>query len=404
MNSKQVSALWMSLLLALSYVLVMIDRRIFGAVLSSLRQELGLSATAAALAADASLLGIAATSIGAGYLARGINRKAVAVAGLLLTSAATVGVACAEGFTSVFLARLMLGVGISLLVTSAFTMAINYFVRQSSATVATLFFVTGLGATLGMSLGEILEGVLGWRSVLVMLGFMGLPLTVLIVVFVKPWFSQSRVISLTYDVHTQRVLVNSIWSRVPALLGFIVFWVGLTVYSFRNLYIPHILEADGFTWTTGQIANSLYAFGNLFAFYGAFLFRRFGARSVLVATLPLAGALSLVMCFEISHGAALYILFASVMGISLGGIAAVALLSEMLKSVVSKEVGPTIGLYFACFYGAGTLSVPLSRTLQDAIGWSFACMVLIAGSLLVAGGLAIFLPKSGEPRNGRHRS
>lgn len=396
MSEKNRAALWMLGLLALSYALVSADRRVFDVLANSIRYDLGLSETQAMLASDATLLALGVSSLGVGYLTRVFNRKVVALAGLLLASLATLAVANAQDFTELFIARLIVGLGTSLLFSAVLTIGIRYFARQRFTVVALVFFATGLGTVVGINLGGIFDEELGWRGLLIAFGMLGLPMTVMLILCVKPWFAQTRVLIPLDSISPQFAPEQSMWSRQPMLLGGMTILLGISIFSFRNVYVSHLREVGGFTWKTGQVTPSLYAFGFFFAFYGASLFKRHGARTVLMSSFLLAGMLTFIMLLGVWHNAVAYVLNSLLLGIILAGVVTVNLMSEMIRSVVAEEAPLVMGWFAACLFGPVILLNPLTLILQESLGWRGAGMVLITGSAVVASLLAMFLPRSSK--------
>lgn len=397
MSEKDRAAAWMLGLLVFSYALVSAGRRVFGVTADSIRYDLGLTNTQTLLASDVTILALAVSGLGVGYLTRITSRKIITLVGLLVASLATLAVAWAQDFTEIFVARLMMGVGTALLLSAVLTMGIRYFSRQRFAVIALVFFATGLGSIVGMNVGGIMEDDVGWRQTHITFGLLGLTLAVLIMLYVKQWFSQSRVTNpFFYNEFTHPAPSPSMWSRRPMLLGAMTVLSGVAVFCFHSIYISHLREIGGVTWKGGQVTLSLYAFGNLFAFYGISLFKRYGARTVLVSLFFMTGILSFIMLLDIWKTNAIYVFFSVFLGISLGGMATVALMAEMIKSVVAEEAPPVMGWFTACLYGPGFLLNILSEGLLEAMGWRGVGLVLITGSLIGASLLAMLLPKSSE--------
>ncbi|MGE8143983.1 MFS transporter [Pseudomonas frederiksbergensis] len=392
MKNKHPSPWIMFALLVFSYALVSMDRRIFYAFAGSVRFDLGLSQSEILLASDATLLGIGVTGIGAGYLLRSVNRKGAAIAGLLIASIATFAISCSHNFMQVFAARLMVGVGVSLQLVAILAIGINYFVRHRSYVVAAVFFAEGLGSVIGLNLGAMIDEASGWRPPLACFALAGLLMALAVFLFVKPWVSQARLIVPLGAHQALDATAKSMWSRRPMVLAAITLLLGLALFGYRDFFNAHLREMGGFTWQTGNMTLSLYAFGSMFAFYGASIFEKYGGRTVLMTSFLLTGACSLLIFVDVWHSTVMHVLLSLLLGIGFLGIATVTVASEMIKSVAAAQGPPIVGLFTACLFLPATLSGPLARALEASMGWSAAGMVQVSGSVFFAALIATRLP------------
>ncbi|OPA86086.1 hypothetical protein BFW87_25370 [Pseudomonas fluorescens] len=379
-------------LLGASCLLVSMDRRIFWVFASGIRHDLGLTHTQVQMASEAVQLGLGVASLGAGYLVRIANRKGLAITGLLMASLATSATAYVLDFQSMFAVRLVVGAGVALHCLAILTIGINCFPRHRANVVAAVIFFMGAGALIGVNLGTIIGEVTDWQGTLIAFGLAGLPLAIAIFVFVKPWFSEA-VLPQRWNIQpVQPPPASSIWSRRVLLLGLMTVLLSLCVSSFRDNYLFHIREEGGFSWQFGQLAVSAYGFGNLFAFYGASVLRRYGARSALIASFALTGILSFcifTMSWEYTFA---HVTLSILLGIALGGIATVSLLLQMIDSVVAAQRPPVMGLFFTCLITPTILSNNLCQIAEQAMGYAVAGLVLMSGSALIAAALATQLP------------
>jgi MFS family permease len=392
MKDKHSAALWMFALLGLSCLLVSVDRRIFWVLASGIRHDLGLTQRELQIASEAIQLGLGVASFGAGYLVRVFNRKGLAIAGLLIASLATTWTAYAEDFQGMFAMRLVVGAGIALHVLAILTIGINRFPRHRPNVVAAVLFSMGAGALIAVNLGTIIGEATDWHETLIAFGLAGLPVAIAIFVFATTWFSEATGPQRLDNYQVQQPPARSMWSRRLMLLGVMTVLLSLCASSFRDNYLYHIREESGFTWQFGQLAVSAYAFGNLFAFYGASVFRRYGARNALITSFALTGMLSFFI-FSISwQYAYAHVMFSILLGFFLGGIATVSLLSEMIDSVVTAQRGPVMGFFFGCLITPNVFSNGLCQIAESAMGYAWAGLLLMSGSAVVAAALATRLP------------
>lgn len=392
MKDRHSSALWMFALLGLSCLLVSMDRRIFWVFASGIRHDLGLKQQQVQMASEAIQFGLGAASLGAGYLVRVVNHKGLAITGLLIASLATVWTAYVQDFQGMFATRLVVGAGGALNLLAILMIGIHYFPRHRPNVIAAVFFFMGAGALIAVNLGPIIGGATDWHEPLIAFGLVGLPMAIAIFVFAKPWFTEATAPQRLDTYPIQQPPASSIVSRRVMLLLVMTVLLSLCVSSFRDNYLYHIREESGFTWQFGQLAVSAYAFGNLFAFYGASVFRRYGARRVLITSFALTGTLSLLI-FTISWEYAFaHVMFSILLGVFLGGFATVSLLSAMIDSVVAAQRAPIIGLFFACLITPNIFSNSLCQAAEGAMGYVTAGLLLMSGTAFLAAVLATRLP------------
>jgi MFS transporter, DHA1 family, inner membrane transport protein len=81
--SRNKAALWMFVVLLLSYVINAMDRQLFSVLAPDVRKALDLTLPQVGLAATVFTLGMGVAGIPTGYLLSGLSRRSVAILGLI---------------------------------------------------------------------------------------------------------------------------------------------------------------------------------------------------------------------------------------------------------------------------------------------------------------------------------
>lgn len=169
------------------YVLNYVDRQIVGILAEPIKKDLDLSDTqlgmmgGLAFAIFYSTLGIPIARLADRY-----SRKWIETAALATWSAFTALCGMAGGFTSLFLARLGVGVGEAGGVAPAFSMVADYFPpEQRARALAILTLGLPIGSALGLVIGGYLAAHYGWRTAFIALGAAGFVVAPIFAYFVK---------------------------------------------------------------------------------------------------------------------------------------------------------------------------------------------------------------------------
>lgn len=169
------------------YVLNYVDRQIVGILAEPIKKDLNLSDTqlgmmgGLAFAIFYSTLGIPIARLADRY-----SRKWIETAALATWSAFTALCGMAGGFTSLFLARLGVGVGEAGGVAPAFSMVADYFPpEQRARALAILTLGLPIGSALGLVIGGYLAAQYGWRTAFIALGAAGFVAAPIFAYFVK---------------------------------------------------------------------------------------------------------------------------------------------------------------------------------------------------------------------------
>lgn len=152
---------------SLSYIIVILDTSIVNVALSSISLSLHSTITGLQWTVNAYTLTFAALLLSGGALGDKLGAKNVYVAGLLLFAVASLLCGLSSTLPELIVARVLQGVGASLLVPSSLSL-INEAFPQAHQRAKAIAVWAGCGG-LAMAAGPLLEGIiiqfLGWRSI-----------------------------------------------------------------------------------------------------------------------------------------------------------------------------------------------------------------------------------------------
>ena len=163
------------ILLALSAFINFVDRGNLSAAAPLLKSELGLSDPQLGILLGAFFYSYAFFQIASGWLVDHLDVKWMLAAGFFVWSIATAATGLAGSFALLLTARLILGVGESVVYPSYSKILARYF-TEAQRGVANSIIITGFyaGPAFGLFFGGILMGKYGWRSFFFVLGLISL--------------------------------------------------------------------------------------------------------------------------------------------------------------------------------------------------------------------------------------
>lgn len=180
---------WYALiLLTVVYTLNFLDRQIIYILFQPIKQEMAFSDTQLAFLGTTSFV-IFYTVLGIpfGWLADRGSRKYLIGGGLLVWSLFSGLTGFANDFWTLFLCRLMVGVGEATLGPAAVSLLSDYFPPAKRATVTSIY---SMGIAVGAGLAAFLGGWIGlnfgWRWAFYLLGFPGVFIAILVVLLREP--------------------------------------------------------------------------------------------------------------------------------------------------------------------------------------------------------------------------
>lgn len=194
---------YMVIVLTVLYVFSVVDRQALVLLVGPIKQDLGISDTEMSL-----LLGISfaifynVLGLPAGYLVDRVNRRAIMGAGVVVWSAMTVACGLARNYTQLLIGRCGVGLGEAAVLPASYSLIRDSFPPDGRGRAFGIFtmgaFIGQAGAVLltGALIGFIAAGGLdgvpwlgtlrNWQAVLVIVGAVGFPLSLLILTFREP--------------------------------------------------------------------------------------------------------------------------------------------------------------------------------------------------------------------------
>ncbi|SEJ98839.1 Predicted arabinose efflux permease, MFS family [Sphingobium sp. AP50] len=164
-----------------------LDRYALSILLEPIKQDLGLSDTQIGLLTGAAFALLYSTlAIPVARLAEHCNRMHVLLGAILIWSLGTALCGVAGTFVSFFLARMLVGSGESGAVPPAHAIVGDAFSIERRGTALAIFSLGGaLGTALAPMVAGQLETHIGWRGAFLVLGSLGLPVALLLLLIVK---------------------------------------------------------------------------------------------------------------------------------------------------------------------------------------------------------------------------
>ena len=247
-----------------------LDRYALAVLLEPIKQELALSDTQIGLLTGAAFALLYSTlAIPVARIAEHGNRTYVMCAAILLWSAGTALCGLAGGFAGLFAARMIVGSAESGALAPAHAMIGDRYALERRGTALAIFSTGGaLGTALAPMVGGYLEGHFGWRGAFLVLGAIGVPVAVALVLIVRdaPHSGAGR----ATPPPSLMITLKRLWRRRSfALLVPAMTFLGLGDYSLF-LWLPSYLSRM-FGSTPAEVGAQLTVFQGLPLFAGTFL-------------------------------------------------------------------------------------------------------------------------------------
>jgi MFS family permease len=376
-------------ILLLSYVVNAMDRQLFSVLAPDVRKALGLTLPQVGLAATVFTLGMGVAGIPTGYLLSVMSRRGVAILGLIIFSAATYLTAYATGMPDLLLYRFISGLGEAMQLTALLAIGTTYFLNHRAVAASSLNFTFGIGAVIGPNLGAAILGQTHWQMPFMVFGLSGVVALVLILLFVKPWFSEVQVANQAATAAQEVGVADSIWAKTPVTLAIATAFAGLAIYGYLGLYPTYLREALGFTPKQAGLAVSFYGFGALLSLFGGWLGDRYDYRKLLFVSLVISAITGGILFTGLIESLAMHIIFSFVFGGAISGMVYANLSAGIIKSVKREKAAYASGLFVASLYIPAAFAGYLLGLLKENFGWSTAGIVQVAGCALVAAVLSL---------------
>jgi len=385
---KSHAAVAMFFILLLSYVLNSIDRGLFSVLAIEVRDAMSLSLPQVGLAATMFTLGMGLAGIPTGYLLGSTSRKSVVLLGLFVFSIATLLTAYATGLADLLAYRFISGLGEAMQVTALIAIGASYFHRNRALMTGVVSFFYGIGSFGGPMMTASLLSSYGWKMPFVIFGVAGIVAMAFVVLFVRPWFSESRAneenASGGRNDRVDAGTIDTIWNAKTVTLGLASVCAGVAVFGFSGLYPTYLRSALGFTPQQAAWVMSAIGIGGFFAPVGGWLGDRLGHQKVLIAALPLAALAGGISFTELDRSVTLHALVAVVFGV-----AVLSLLYANMSAIIINSLGPartaqTAGLFIASYYIPAAFAGYTLAQLKEVSNWMTAGVLQTSGFALIA--------------------
>ncbi|HEV2199921.1 MAG TPA: MFS transporter [Bryobacteraceae bacterium] len=383
-------ALAMFCVLLVSYVLMAADRYLFPVLAPDIRRAFGFSLSSTGLLSTIFTLGLGLAGLPTGYLLTRFSRKTVLLIGIAIFSGATALTTVAVGFFSMLVCLAAQGIGMSMLATSMFALAANYFSGNRAAAIGSVNFCYGLGGFLGPFLAGVIRTSYAsspdaWHAPMLAFGGFGFAMIAVIAATVRPWFSETQ--------HAAKTLADtggasSLANRNTVILTILSVIHGLTMYGFLGLYPTFLRDSLGYSPTQAGTVIGFYGIGALASILGGWLGDRLSPKLVLSGSL-LAVAVLGSLFFLPSLGMVAREILACCYGLTGSSVLYVNLAGYHVKALRRSHSSGGSGMFVTSLYGGAAFGGYLLGALATPYGWQLASQLDISLLCLVGAVLAL---------------
>ncbi len=385
------TAIAMYCVLLVAYSLMAADRYLFPFLNSDVRKEFGFSVPTIGLLSTIFTLGLGIGGLPTGYLLSRFSRKTVLMLGIAIFSGATMLTTVAAGFWTMLFCLAVTGIGMAMLATSMFALAASYFVNYRAAAIGSVNFCYGIGGFYAPILASaFLLSYKTWRAPMLAFGLFGFITLVLILLFVRTWFSETRrAAQARADAGGASTLLN----RNSVLLTILSMLHGLSMYGFLGLYPLYLREGLHFPPGTAGGVYKFFGVGALASILCGWLGDRFSPRVVLSGGFLCSAGLG----YLFFHGSS-SVLAASIMTCTYGVVASsilyVNLAGYHVKAVRGSLASRASGMFVTSLYAAAAFAGLLMGWIEAHHGWPMAGMIQMSVLSIVGAALALALRPS----------
>jgi predicted MFS family arabinose efflux permease len=342
-----------------------------GSVSNLLIRDLGLSYAQIGLLLGAFLLPGIVVAFPAGWLGQRIAEKSLGLAGLALMTISGLALAHADSFAAALVARIVGGVGATIVVLVATKMITDWFDgREIVLAMSILQMSWPFGAMLALPIQAFIAELWGWPAVAVSGGVCAALAAGAFALVSNP----SREVQpqapgrsrLPFALLLQVTIAGVVWGSMN--LACILFFS----------YAPALMTARGYAPTTAASLTSLAIWFTILAIpSGGYLVHRLGkpVAAIGVSALIAAAMLSLFVLDLYPTPSCL------IFGLAVGPLSG-AILSLPAAVLPPRDRSLGFGVFYTCFYVLMAAGPSLAGRLQDA--WATPSAALVAAALLLA--------------------
>ena len=377
--------------LLLTYVLMVADRFLISMLATDIKVDLSLSTPNMFALTTMFTLGLGLAGLPAAALIQRYSRKAVLLTGLILLSGATLAFTVATGFFSMFVFIVLQGVGMSFLATAMFALSASYFSANRVAALGLVNLCFGLGSLFGhLFIGEMRTAFGSWQTPMLVFGFTGIAFAVVIILFVRPWFSEVKPAAKhVVDSGGADTLKN----RNTIILTVMSGLYGMVVYGFLGTYPSFMREVLEFSGAQVGVVMMWFGVGGIFSYYGGKLGDRFTSKSVLCAG-SLALFVATLYLFKTDLNVNIYKVLATLVGGFGAAVVYTNLAGGHVKSLKRSLTGKGSGMFVTSVYGGAAIGGWTMGLLVEKYGWTTAGHIQISALCLIIAALSLLLRQS----------
>jgi MFS family permease len=390
-NQSTAIAIAMFCVLLVSYILMAADRYLFPVLAADIRKDFGFSISTTGLLSTIFTLGLGLAGLPTGYLLARYSRKTVLLIGIALFSCATAMTTTAGGFSSMLVLLALQGIGMSMLATSMFALAANYFSNNRAAAIGSVNFCYGVGGFLGPFIAGILRtSYETWHAPMVAFGAFGFVMMVVIVASVRPWFSE---IKQATQAKEDQGGADSLMNRNTIILTVLSLIHGLSMYGFLGLYPTFLRENLHYTPKDAGTVIGMFGVGALASIFGGWLGDRLSPKLMLCGSL-----LSIAVLGYVFYDESLSMLTRQVLtciyGVTGSAILYVNLAGGHVKALRRSLSSKGSGMFVTSLYAGAAFGGYLLGALQTSFGWQMASQIEMSLMCVIGAGLSLMIKPS----------
>jgi predicted MFS family arabinose efflux permease len=342
-----------------------------GSVSHMLIQDLGLSYAQIGLLLGAYLLPGIVVAFPAGLLGQHVGAKSLGLAGLALMTLSGLVLGDADHFAVALAARIIGGVGATIVVLVATKMVTDWFdSREIVLAMSILQMSWPFGAMLALPVQALIAESFGWPAVVASGGICAAAAAGAFVLTSdparEPPNTPQRSSGLAPALLLQLLIAGMVWGAMN--LACILFFS----------YAPPLMTARGYSPTAAASLTSLAIWFTILAIpSGGYLVHRLGRPILAIGVCASLAATMLVSFVSDIHPALSCLVFGAAVG-PLSG----AILSLPARILPPQQRSLGFGVFYTCFYVLMAVGPWFAGRLQDA--WATPSAALVAAALLLA--------------------
>jgi predicted MFS family arabinose efflux permease len=375
----------------ISYSLNAADRQLFPLLLHDVRETYHFSLGGAGLLSTIFTLGLALAGLPTGYLLTRISRKSALILGIAIFSTATALTVLSVGFTDMLFYLAATGIGEAMQFTVIIAIATSYFARYRAAAIGSVNLCFGVGAFTGPILAGLwLSTFRSWRAPLLIFGLIGYVMIAVIVVGVRPWFTETRAAShVQSDLRGAGTLLNfnTVILTILSVIG------GIVIYGFTGMYPTFLREGLHYTPKQAGMVAGCYGVGALVSIAGGWLGDRVSPRWLLSGAFLCIAAIG-YLSFHGSGSILRQALLTGAFGAVASGTIYVNLVGYHVKAVRRSLASRASGMFVTSFYAAAAMAGYLMGGIASRADWATAATLQISLLATIAACLALTLRPS----------